>query len=677
MDDIQKSKAQILKELVETRQRLHELQASQTSITPNDETRFQLAVTVESMDDAVISETLDGVITSWNPGAERLYGYSEEEAIGRPASILIPRSHRKDAQGILERIRCGESIRHYETRRVAKDGREVEVQLGVSPIIDVAGRIVGASTIAHDITERRFAEAEMKRLNLVLRAMQSVNKLIIKEKDREKLLKGICDSLVENRGYFNAWVALLDNSWKLSMAAESGLGEVFSHLIDQLKRGELITCVKTKLTESGTFVTTDPPSTCTNCPLAEQYAGRGAISARLEYQGKIYGVLSASVPGRFTSGPEERSLFEEVAGNIAFALHNIELEERHKMGQKQLTESEKRYRDLFECAAEAIFIIDPEGNVIEANRAAIALFGYSSQELVGMNVTKLLGSYSLDSARARLNLWDKDNSMSDLYECRAIRKDGSEAIVQTAVRAIVVAGKSMGFHFIARDVTEEKRMRDNMQFYINEVTLSQENERKRIARELHDDTIQELMYLARELDELTAMASGLSEEEILRVKKLWNLTNSITEGLRRLSRDLRPPTIDRLGLLSALKWIARRTKEYTGIDVSVSTRGEQRRIALDSELLLFRIVQEAINNTWRHAQATSVEIVVEFEEDVIRITVSDNGQGFLVPDTMGSLAESGKLGLAGMEERAKLMCGTVAIKSAPGQGTSVIVEVPV
>jgi two-component system sensor histidine kinase DegS len=677
MDDIQKSKDQILKELVETRQRLHELQASQTSIIPDDETRSQLAATVESMDDAVISETLDGVITSWNPGAERLYGYSEEEAIGRPASILIPRSHRKDAQGIIERIRRGESIRHYETRRVTKDGREVEVQLGVSPIIDVAGRIVGASTIAHDITERKFAEAEMKRLNLVLRAMQSVNKLVIKEKDRNKLLKGICDSLVENRGYYNAWVALLDTSWKLSMAAESGLGEVFSHLIDQLKRGELVTCVKTKLTESGTFVTTDPPSTCTNCPLAEQYAGRGAISARLEYQGNIYGVLSASVPGRFTSGPEERSLFEEVAGNIAFALHNIELEERHKMGQKQLTESEKRYRDLFECAAEAILIIDPEGNVIEANRAAIALFGYTSPELVGMNVTKLLGSYSLDSARARLNLWDKDNSMSDLYECRAIRKDGSEAIVQTAVRAIVVAGKSMGFHFIARDVTEEKRMRDNMQFYINEVTLSQENERKRIARELHDDTIQELMYLARELDELTAMASGLSEEEILRVKKLWNLTNAITEGLRRLSRDLRPPTIDRLGLLSALKWIARRTKEYTGIDVSVSTRGEQHRIALDSELLLFRIVQEAINNTWRHAQATSVQIVVEFEEDVIRITVSDNGQGFIVPDTMGSLTESGKLGLAGMEERAKLMGGTVAIKSAPGKGTSVIVEVPV
>jgi len=677
MDDIHKSKDQLLRELAEARRQLHELQASQAYVDQDDEMRFQLAATVESIDDAVISETLEGVITSWNPGAERLYGYSEEEAIGRPISILIPRRYHKYVQTILERVRHGESIRHYETRHVKKDGREFAVLLSISPIIDVAGRMIGASTIARDITERKYAEAEMKRLNLVLRAMQSVNKLIIKEKDREKLLKGICDSLVENRGYYNAWVALLDMSGKLSMAAESGLGEVFSNLVDQLKRGELVTCVRTKLTESGTFVTTDPPSTCTNCPLAEQYAGRGAISARLEYQGKVYGVLSASVPGRFTSGPEERSLFEEVAGNIAFALHNIELEELHKIGQKQLTESEKRYRDLFECAGEAILIIDSEGDVIEANRAAIALFGYSPQELFGMNVTKLLGSYSLDSARARLDLWDKDNSMSDLYECRAIRKDGSEAIVQTAVRAIVVAGKSMGFHFIARDVTDEKRMRDNMQFYINEVTWSQENERKRIARELHDETIQELMYLARELDELIATASGLSEEEILRVKKLWNLTEAITEGLRRLSRDLRPPTIDRLGLLSALKWIARRTKEYAGIDVTVSSQGEQRRAAPDSELLLFRIVQEAINNTRRHAQATLVQIVVEFEEDEIRITVTDNGQGFLVPDTMGSLAESGKLGLAGMQERAKLMGGNVTIKSAPGQGTSVIVEAPV
>jgi signal transduction histidine kinase len=294
-----------------------------------------------------------------------------------------------------------------------------------------------------------------------------------------------------------------------------------------------------------------------------------------------------------------------------------------------------------------------------------------------MNVRQLLGSYSLDSARARLAERDTGNSLSDLYECRAMKKDGTEAIVQTAVRAIAVGGKSQGFHFIARDVTKEKRMRDDMRFYINQVTWSQENERKRIARELHDDTIQELMLLARELDELAVTAKGLAEDEVPRVNQLWNRTNAVAESVRRLSQDLRPPTIDRLGLLSTLKWLARRTKEHTGIEVDISSHGDQRRADPDSELLLFRIVQEALSNVWRHSQATSTQIIVEFQDDAIRITVRDNGRGFQIPDAMGSLAEAGKLGLAGMQERARLLGGSVALKSAPGQGTVVTVEAPV
>ena len=388
-------------------------------------------------------------------------------------------------------------------------------------------------------------------------------------------------------------------------------------------------------------------------------------------------MLSASVPGRFTTGTEERSLFGEVVGNIAFALHNIELEEQHKLAQKQLQESEKRYRDLFESAGEAIFIIDLEGKVIEANQAAVALFGYSHEELVEMDVEQLLGSYSLDFARAQLKQRDMGKGLTYRYECQAIKKDGTETVVQTAIRPIVVSGKSRGLHFIARDITQEKRMQDNMRFYISEVTWSQEKERKRIARELHDDTIQELLLLTRELDDLAATFKGLSEGERQRVNELWHRTNAITEGIRRLSQDLRPPTIDRLGLLSSLKWLARKTKEHTGIEVDVGSLGDERRADPDSELLLFRIVQEALNNVWRHSQATSVQIIVEFHDDVIRIIVGDNGRGFRVPVTMGSLAEAGKLGLVGMQERARLLSGSVAIKSAPRKGTVVTIEAPV
>ena len=676
MDDISKPKEQLINELAETRQRVAELESLGTEHDLEEETRLQLAAIVDSSNDAIIGTTMDGTITIWNPGAEKLYVYSAEEAIGRSALMLVPPHYPENLPGIIEKIRSGEKVEHYETKRVTKDGNEVDVSLTVSPIMDAAGRVVGVSTIAHDITEHKQAEADMRHLNLVLRSIQGVNQLIIKEKDRDRLLKGICDSLVETRGYYNAWVALLDESQKLVTAAEAGLGDAFSSLAEQLNRGELTSCCKTALTEPGALVTSDPATTCANCPLVKGYAGRGAISARLEYRGRVYGILSASVPGRFTTSTEERSLFEELVGNIAFALHSIELEELHKQSEHRLEESEKRYRDLFESAGEAIFTIDINGKVIEANQAAVSLFGYSSEELVRMNVGQLLGSYSLDFARAQLKRGGKGKGLTYRYECQAIKKDRTKIAVQTAIRAVDVSGNSGGLHFIVRDITQEKLMQDNMRFYISDITWSQENERKRIARELHDDTIQELLLLARELDDLTATFKGLAEDEKIRVKELWHRTNAITEGVRRLSQDLRPPTIDRLGLLSSLKWLARRTKENTGIEAEVSSYGVQQRADPDSELLLFRIVQEALNNVWRHSNATTAQIIVEFHDDVIKISVIDNGRGFRVPKAMGSLAESGKLGLAGMQERARLLNGNVTIKSALGKGTVVTVEAP-
>lgn len=677
MDNVRKPNEQLMNELAETRRRIAELEALEAEHKREDETCLQLAAIVDSSNDAIIGATIDGIITIWNPAAERLYGYSAEEAIGHSVLMLVPPYYPENLPGITEKIRRGERVEHYETKRVTKDGNEVEVSMTVSPIINAAYRIVGVSTIAHDVTKHKEAEAETLRLNLVLRAIQSVNQLIIKEKDRDRLLKGICDSLVETRGYYNAWVALLDESQKLITAAEAGLGEAFSPMVEQLNRGDLTSCCETALMESGAFVINDPASTCANCPLVGGYAGRGAISARLEYNGKVYGMLSASVPGHFTTGTEERSLFGEVVGNIAFALHNIELEEQHKLAQKQLEESEKRYRDLFESAGEAIFIIDLEGKVVEANQAAVALFGYSHDELVEMNVEQLLGSYSLDFARAQLKQRDKGKGLTYRYECQAIKKDGTETVLQTAIRPIVVSGKSRGLHFIARDITQEKRMQDNMRFYISEVTRSQEKERKRIARELHDDTIQELLLLTRELDELASTFKGLSKDERKRVNELWHRTNAITEGIRRLSQDLRPPTIDSLGLLSSLKWLARKTKENTGIEVNVGSLGDERRADPDSELLLFRIVQESLNNVWRHSQATSVHIIIEFHDAVIKIIIRDNGRGFRVPDAMGSLAEAGKLGLVGMQERARLLSGSVTIKSTPRKGTVVTIEAPV
>jgi PAS domain S-box-containing protein len=155
------------------------------------EARLRLAAIVESSDDAIISQDLAGTITSWNRGAERLYGYAAEEVVGLPVSLLIPEDHIDDFRTILERLRRGERIEHYETVRIAKDGRRVEVSLTVSPLRDADGTVVGASKIARDITLRKRTGQALQRQTERLRLLWEAAAVLLTADGREAMLRGV------------------------------------------------------------------------------------------------------------------------------------------------------------------------------------------------------------------------------------------------------------------------------------------------------------------------------------------------------------------------------------------------------------------------------------------------------------------------------------------------------
>ncbi|MFC1914538.1 sensor histidine kinase, partial [Chloroflexota bacterium] len=184
------------------------------------------------------------------------------------------------------------------------------------------------------------------------------------------------------------------------------------------------------------------------------------------------------------------------------------------------------------------------------------------------------------------------------------------------------------------------------------------------------------VVLSRRLDALASSNKTLPEETRLNLEELRQQVNDTIQSVRRLSQDLRPAALDRLGLLPALEWLASDVSEYTGITTRVSVLGSERRLPEELELILFRISQEAMRNVWRHSQATEAEITVEFAEKETRVTVSDNGRGFNLPETIDDLTRHGKLGLTGMQERARLAGGTLRIKSEAGKGSNITVEIP-
>jgi len=253
-----------------------------------------------------------------------------------------------------------------------------------------------------------------------------------------------------------------------------------------------------------------------------------------------------------------------------------------------------------------------------------------------------------------------------------------EAELLTAIgNQISVAIENARLYRVQQEAAEKLRvMQQNLRFYLMQATRAQEEERKRISHELHDDTIQSLVVLSRQLDALASDDKGMSAENRLRVEKLWQQTDSILQGVRRLSQDLRPAALDRLGLLPALEWLASNVTEHSGIVTRVNVTGKERRLPEETAIAIFRITQEALRNVWRHSGATSAGIKVDFDAGKTTVTVNDNGQGFKFTGDIGDMARAGKLGLAGMQERAQLVGGTIEVQSQPGKGTSITVNVP-
>lgn len=204
--------------------------------------------------------------------------------------------------------------------------------------------------------------------------------------------------------------------------------------------------------------------------------------------------------------------------------------------------------------------------------------------------------------------------------------------------------------------------------YVRLVTKAQEEERRRFARELHDGAAQQLAMLVRDLKQRTIASPDSASH-------LEDSASEILEEVRRVARDQRPTLLDDLGLVAALEWLVDQVKERSEARVDLTVSGSKRRLPVEVEVALYRIAQEAVRNAERHAEAETIRITMRFD-DVIEMSIEDDGRGFDTPLSTGEHVRSGRLGLMGMQERSQLIGADLEILTKPGRGTTVNVRVP-
>ena len=339
-----------------------------------------------------------------------------------------------------------------------------------------------------------------------------------------------------------------------------------------------------------------------------------------------------------------------------------------------LRQSEEFNSSLLTNSPNPILVLNADASIMYVNPALEKLTGFPSAELIGSKPPYpwWIKETHKELSRRLAQAMRRDTRK---YEAMYRKKNGERFWVEKIFKTVKVNGEFKYYLANWVDLTEQKRLKANMEFYLAEVTRAQEEERKRISREIHDDSIQSLATLALDIDAMVREKERLPEDVIRRLKGLRAETNGILDGLRRFSHELRPGVIDHVGLVPALEILTEELNKENRVKSSLEIRGSERRLMPETELALFRIAQEALRNVRRHSRATKATIRLKFTRSRVKLTVSDNGGGFEPPDTLSDFAAEGKLGLIGMQERARLLNGKLLVKSRAGRGTTVVVDV--
>jgi hypothetical protein len=351
---------------------------------------------------------------------------------------------------------------------------------------------------------------------------------------------------------------------------------------------------------------------------------------------------------------------------------------------QRVKESEARLASIIRSAMEAIITVDGEQRVVLFNPMAETLFAWSAEQAIGRPLADFIPERFRSVHEEHVRRFGvtgvSDRQMGRQRALYAMRRDGGEFPIEASISQTTDGGIKL-YTVMLRDITERvraevalRRSREELQQLSDSILSTREEEKRRIARELHDDLGQRLSALKMDVAMLGAdLAEGRPMDSLLgEIAGMNKVIDDTVASVRRIASDLRPALLDELGMLPAIEWLASDFTSRYGLDVSVD--GEDADVPEQTAIAVFRIVQEALSNAIRHAHATTVRIQLNQTSSELELRVQDNGIGW--DKKLSGSGPRKSLGLLGIRERARLLGGIVTIESEPGKGFLLIVTIP-
>ncbi len=398
-----------------------------------------------------------------NAAALKLTGYDREEISRLNFASLLSEDQLPQVFAVLQELKETGRQKHMTSYKLrCKDGSLVDVET-VATVVYREGQPYAIQGVAIDVSERKKAEEQILHLNRVLNAIRKINQLIAKGTDRDTLLKGVCQAFVEARGYYNVWITLLDESGKLITSAEVGLGEHFHPVLEKLRKGELVHCVRHVLGRHGVLVVEDVSVECVGCPVASKHVGRSGMSVRLEHGGKVYGVIIASVPTGIIVQKEEKELFAEIAADVAFALYSLEQEQRRKEAEEAIRRSEEYFKALVESSSDVVAVLDSHGILRYLSPNYEAIWGRSRTSEIGKEMFSQVHPDDVALIREKFDYLLKNPEAIVNLEIRRQALDGSWRNIEVVGRNLLDNPAVRGLVATYRDITNRKRVEEALQ----------------------------------------------------------------------------------------------------------------------------------------------------------------------------------------------------------------------